>query len=305
MWSPPSLDLEVIAGGLRPFPEFAPVEPLQLLERGFGSVALETASGLVVLVAREKSRARGHQVAARLLPLIEGRIGLAVPRPLALLQESKTVPHSMLVYKKLPGRPMRQSDVEHGNRDELAKTIAGFLAELHRIPLPEVRPAHLPEPEPLLTEVPDRLGRLLPTLRRLLRSAEYGRLREWLADFRQDDRMGAYLPVLRHGDAWFGNFLVNEAGKIHAVIDWEDSAIGDAAADMEHQLYLGQEFAEMVIEAYREVGGSFDDDAAHRMRRWWEARELTGISWAVRHGNDPELAESVEKLRRNPILAGW
>lgn len=38
-------------------------------------------------------------------------------------------------------------------------------------------------------------------------------------------------PVLLHGDFWPGNVLMHE-GRLAAVIDWEDAAIGDPLADL-------------------------------------------------------------------------
>jgi aminoglycoside phosphotransferase (APT) family kinase protein len=95
--------------------------------------------------------------------------------------------------------------------------------------------------------------------------------------FLGDSTLREYRPVLRHGDPWYGNWLVDDHGRLTALIDWEDAAIGDPAIDFCDQLYLGHAFTQKVIEAYRESGGQVTDDDQHRMCRWSEVREFQGI----------------------------
>ncbi|MCC5794168.1 MAG: phosphotransferase [Chromatiales bacterium] len=64
-------------------------------------------------------------------------------------------------------------------------------------------------------------------------------------------------PVLLHGDFWPGNLLWHE-GRLAAVLDWEDAAIGDPLADVacarvELACAAGDEMAEAFSRAYFEL----------------------------------------------------
>jgi len=60
-------------------------------------------------------------------------------------------------------------------------------------------------------------------------SLDEGRIRETLAAATPFPRQNA--PALLHGDYWPGNILW-QAGRLAAVIDWEDAELGDPLADL-------------------------------------------------------------------------
>lgn len=73
------------------------------------------------------------------------------------------------------------------------------------------------------------------------------------------DRIGPYAgqPVLLHGDFWPGNLLWHD-GRLAAVLDWEDAAIGDPLADVacarvELACAAGDEMSEAFSSAYFEL----------------------------------------------------
>lgn len=85
-------------------------------------------------------------------------------------------------------------------------------------------------------------------------------LRSWLHGWDERaaslDGMGPYTgkPVLLHGDFWPGNLLWHE-GRLAAVLDWEDAAMGDplvdvACARVELACAAGDEMAEAFSRAY-------------------------------------------------------
>jgi aminoglycoside phosphotransferase (APT) family kinase protein len=87
------------------------------------------------------------------------------------------------------------------------------------------------------------------------------------------------------------------------VLDWEHAAVGDPASDLARQLHLGEPFLEAVLREYGARGGEHGGAFRHRIRRRWELLELAGVRAAAALGDAAELAETVEKLRRGPILA--
>lgn len=66
-------------------PGLEPVAPLERLGSGFYSHAFMTASGWVVRVARTGDAADRHAMESRVLPLLAGRLPIAVPQPVRLL----------------------------------------------------------------------------------------------------------------------------------------------------------------------------------------------------------------------------
>lgn len=99
-------------------------------------------------------------------------------------------------------------------------------------------------------------------------------------------------------DPWYGNLLVDEAGRLVAVLDWEAAGIGDPADDFAAQLYLGAAFLDAVLVAYQAAGGRVDDALRLGARRRWEGRELGGISDALALGDEQEVRDAIEKVRR-------
>jgi aminoglycoside 2''-phosphotransferase len=142
-----------------------------------------------------------------------------------------------------------------------------------------------------------------PVLRRRLTSAENQRASRWWDRFLADPRMRDYQPAVRHGDLWYGNILIQPAGRITAVLDWEAVAVADPAQDLALTRYLGPSFTGTVLGAYRAHGDGYDERVQHRIERHWELREFTGIPLAAAAGDEAELSECIAKLRSGPVLS--
>lgn len=98
-------------------------------------------------------------------------------------------------------------------------------------------------------------------------------------------------PALLHGDYWPGNLLWNE-GRLAAVIDWEDAALGDPLADLanarlEWLWAAGAEAMERFTEHYRQKSGR---DLRHLP--WWDLRAaLRHCGRIAEYGLDPATEE--------------
>ena len=125
----------------------------------------------------------------------------------------------------------------------------------------------------------------------------------WWDAFLTDPHVRRYEPVVRHGDLWYEHVLVDDSGtNVVGVLDFEDTAIGDAAVDFATQVYLGEDFMRLVVDTYRDMGGVVDEWMWHRMERLQVLRELRGLRSAIRLDDRAEIEESVEKLRRTPLF---
>ena len=79
--------------------------------------------------------------------------------------------------------------------------------------------------------------------------------------------------------------------RLIAVLDWEAAAIGDPAIDLAGLWYLGNDWANAVLDA---LGSAASE--RRRCAAWRVVRELEGAAWSTRHGDDHERHESAAKL---------
>ena len=143
----------------------------------------------------------------------------------------------------------------------------------------------------------------MPLLQDILARPEVRQVSEWWDAFLKDERMEQYDPVVRHGDLWYEHVLVDDSEiNVVGVLDFEDTAIGDPAVDFSTQLYLGRDFARLVLDAYRRLGGAVDRWTWHRMERLQVLRELRGLRSPMRLSDETDIEESIGKLRRTPLF---
>jgi aminoglycoside phosphotransferase (APT) family kinase protein len=164
--------------------------------------------------AEPKPRHHGQGVAME-YGLLEAlhRTGLPVPEPLLLDTTELLLPGPFLVIEFVDGSTDVPADALNACLDVMAAT----LARLHRMPtegLPEL---------PLRTDPLPELFDYLPG------GAEWRALREHLAGWTDSAYRGP--PALLHGDFWPGNLLWRD-GRLTAILDWEDAALGDPASDV-------------------------------------------------------------------------
>jgi aminoglycoside phosphotransferase (APT) family kinase protein len=293
-----SLDLLAIAADLRAvFPSLDQVAPVRRLGSGFGSVVVETAGGAIFRVARNAAAAAGQAKEARLLPVLQPRVSLSVPDPRWYAPPSTRFAFGVMGYPKLPGTPFKPAHLRHSDQTRIASDLGQFLRDLHRFPLAEAVTLGLPGPNQRRAELAALRDRSLPLQRSVLTEREYRLLTRWWDSFLADPRVWQYPPALCHGDLWYGNILIDEAGPaVTAVLDFENAAISDPAQDFATQLYLGEPFTLRALEAYRAAGAAVDPEFPYRTHRLWELREA-GMP------DDPaEYDDQIRKLRAGPIL---
>lgn len=190
----------------------------------------------VVLRAHGVSHSgHGAQLEFDLLKALHGA-GMAVPEPLLVDTSGDLVPESFLIMSFVEGSTHIPEGLEH----ERIESMAAVLAQIHTLSseeLPELPRRDEPWPE-LLDYLPD--GRQWRALGQRLGELE-------LPGFDNT-------PHLLHGDFWPENLLWKD-GQITAVLDWEDSAIGDrhsdvATARVELRYLFGREIMDQFTQAY-------------------------------------------------------
>lgn len=215
--------------------------------------------------------ARDPEVAAHEFRVLQTLQAAGVPAPAPLhLDTSGTL---LLTPFLLQGFVEGDTADVPADPDDHMRQLAGALAAIHRVPdsdmpfLPrqEEQAAaliaeHRPEPDESLAE---------------------SRLRAALAAAWPPPRRNP--PVLLHGDFWPGNLLWR-GGRLQAVIDWEDAAIGDPLADLAN--------------ARLELSVALGEDAMAALTRHYLA--LTAIDTAAL-----PLWELWAALRPIADLPGW
>jgi len=126
---------------------------------------------------------------------------------------------------------------------------------------------------------------------------EYGRLDAWWDAFAEDPAMSPGALVICHHDLWQENLLVDEQGALTGVLDWALVNRSDRAHDFTALRHFGEAFTEAAIAAYRAAVGDFDDAAAGRAERSWEARDLGGLAFAVEHEDEENILDQIRKVR--------
>ncbi len=196
-----------------------------------------TREGAIALVRRER-RLLEHCV----------RHGLSAPVPHFVDERSAAI-----VLSWLPGAPDFQS-----NAGPLVAQLAAKLHRIHSVPTSglEFLPPRRESADVLVTSDPAQPDATLdePQLHAVVRS-----LWPW----------PAHNPdVLLHGDYWPGNVLFDE-GRLSAVIDWEESELGDPLSDLaiarlDITWAFGAEAAEEFTERYR----ALTDRDFRNLPRW-------------------------------------
>ncbi len=162
--------------------------------------------------------------------------GLSVPEPLLVDVSGELVPDPFLLMELVEGN----THIPEARLDQHVELMARSLSEIHTLPLaglPELPRREEPWPE-LLQYLPE------------------GDEWEALAQSLDDTELPAFegTPQLLHGDFWPENLLWRDE-QIVAVLDWEDTAIGDryadvAAARVELRYLFGREVMERFCSAY-------------------------------------------------------
>jgi aminoglycoside phosphotransferase (APT) family kinase protein len=145
--------------------------------------------------------------------------GLPVPAPVYLAPAGDLFPTPALVVEYIAGAP----DFAPAALPEFLRQFATELTRIHQIDGAAQELSFLPRMDATYAR------RLREPPARLDESLEEGRIRATLAAAWPLPPRNP--PVLLHGDYWPGNLLW-QAGRVAAILDWEDAQIGDPLADV-------------------------------------------------------------------------
>jgi len=274
---------------------------LAVLDRGFGSIVLSVPHEVVVRVPRTETVAAAHRRERELLARIEHQLHVLVPKVSWIASPARELPLGASAYRWINGA---QPLVPAAADAALVGDLASFVATLHQTPISLVAGVGLPDARDLARARVDDVSVIEPTLRARLSPPEFFLLQTRLGSILGDPVLRDFTPVLRHGDLWWGNVLVDEqSGGLNAVLDWEHAAIGDAAEDLATQRYLGEVAASVLTERYARLVGGLDASFRQRADVHFALREVSGIRRCIEMRDEEELDEELQKLRSGPLLS--
>ncbi len=154
----------------------------------------------------------------KLLSLLHSA-ALATPIPYYVDASCKIFSTPYIVIEYIEG----ETEFAPSNVPDYLFQFATHLSRIHQIDCSKLDVFFLPEQEQKYTE------KLREPTTHVDESLDEERIRNVLEDAWPLPQHNA--PVLLHGDFWPGNILWRD-GRIVAIIDWEDAAVGDPLADL-------------------------------------------------------------------------
>ncbi len=295
-WSPDVAKLGAVLAKL--LPEIEPVEPLQMVGEGFRSVAVETATGVLLRIGKIEEAAAGFELESRALPFVRRHIQAHIPDPRWRILPCDELPFGALGYMKLPGTIPEPGDPALARF--FVPELAEFMVRLHSLPVSEALAAGVPRVNPherLLGARPV----VMPLLKERLERDACDRLERWWDEF-ASYKTASYPETVCHHDLWHENLLVDSEAHLSGVLDWSHIEIGDRAHDFAAAHHFGGALTEKLIAAYRAAGGKLDDHDLRRVQLYWKGRQLGGLAWAIENDNNAETEAAIQKVLKGPIF---
>ncbi|UOQ44887.1 phosphotransferase [Halobacillus salinarum] len=276
-------------------PEFD-MDKVKVLGTGFGSIVIEGNEEIIYRIARNVETAKQYEKEVEILPIITNDLDINIPIPIWYKINTPSVPSGIMAYKKIKGYSM-SNELSEGNKTKLAKEIAGFMIDLHQIPIENLimnknlKNKYDRESLTMLRK------NTIEVLEHQLSEEEHRTIKIWWDDVLSDHTLFNYQPILCHGDMWYENILVNEnQSSVVGVIDFSNMMIGDPAIDLAPQLYLGHEFYERVLKEYTNVFGN-EKEIRKRVHFHMKIRELSGLQYVIHNQLFDEYYDSISKIK--------
>ncbi len=219
------------------FPALA-VERVEYLDEGWDNVVYE-ADGWLLRFPKRADVEPSLAVELALLPLLEARLPVAVPRFELRGEPSERFPRRFAGYRKLPGQTGDEIELADEQLLRLGGALGDFVTELHRFPVPLARELGVPKgsetraPELLKARVAQRFHLVERAAPHLLERA-----RRFLEA--SPPRVYEGQPRFLHADLTRAHVLVT-GERISGVIDWADVSVGDPACDFAGFFHWGGE----------------------------------------------------------------
>jgi aminoglycoside phosphotransferase (APT) family kinase protein len=243
------------------FPRWAGLPVVPVAESGWDNRTFRLGDALSVRLPTAERYVAGVAKEDRWLPRLAPQVPLPIPEPVATGEPGEGYPWPWSVRRWIPGRPAAAERID--DPVGFARDLAAFLRALWSADATG---------GPIAGEHSFHRGGDLAVYDRETRAAAAGRAGEAGVLAAWDAALAARWerpPVWFHGDVAAGNLLVDDSGRLSAVIDFGTCGIGDPTCDLVIAWTLLRGRAREVFRA--EAGA--DDALWARARGWalWKA----------------------------------
>jgi aminoglycoside 2''-phosphotransferase len=196
-----------------------------------------------------------------ILERLQGWLTLPTPNPIYTGTNTQDVSQVFMGYPMIPGQPLWyeifQAITESETLQRLADQLAGFLKELHHIPVEQFDPS-LP-----VHDSPAEWTSLYNDIRRHLFPFMRQEAQAWVEChfeiYLNNSGLHTYPICLRHGDFGTGNILYDPQGKTQTgIIDFGNAGLGDPALDIAAASGYGEDFFSRFYVIYPEIESMLD-----------------------------------------------
>lgn len=245
------------------FPVWKSLSVRQISPGGWDNRCFRLGDDLIVRLPSAEQYADKVNKEQKWLPKLAPNLTVQIPMPIAMGKPSDVYPWHWSVYRWISGQTV--AETVNINENGLAKSLAGFLTELHQIDTKDgpaagkqtfYRGGDLSIYDQETKQAIDILKDKIPVekVRHIWKQAL---ATQWRNE-----------PVWVHGDVSIGNLLV-ENGKLSAVIDFGSLCTGDPACD----LVIAWTYFDKKSRQVFKNGLSLNEDTWLRARGWalWKA----------------------------------
>ena len=193
-----------------------------------------------------------------ILNVLQDRLPVAIPYPIYATIDAGVIGECFVGYHLIPGKPLWReafSEITQSTTlDHMAKQLAGFMQELHHLPVPMFESIDLPLEDTFdgWTEMYEQFReKLFP----YMRPDACQTVAQTFDGYLSDPALHHFDPCLRHGDFGTGNIIHDaESGSITGIIDFGCACLGDPAVDFGGLLgSYGRDFYDRCSATYPEM----------------------------------------------------
>ncbi len=232
-----------------------PIISARFNEAGQNNVVLALNEEFIFRFPRYPLNLKELEIELAILTGIQQRVSLPIPNPLFLRLDAPAGGEAFMGYRLIPGEHLWRETLaaiqDEQVLNRLADQLAGFLKELHNIPVREAIACELPHGD-TLDEWTDIYTRMQAQCFPYMRPDARVEVSQHFERYLSDQSHFSYQPVLKHSDFGAGNILFDATAQtITGIIDFGSAMLGDPAYDFAGLLSrYGEAFLHRLERAY-------------------------------------------------------